>query len=595
MLKAFRPMRRRERISIRMTTSRDSQAAITDSPDLLIRTMLEISDLVGSTDDLDNVLKQMVRITADLMQMPIVSIYLMEADGVLRRRSNVGLSEHLQQATFKLGEGIPGWVAIHGETVALTDVTRDPRYGPNPVALKEPHAYICVPLRVRGQVIGVMSAGRMAVKAYTSNQCRAFETISRMAALVIEKHRVQAENARAQHLAGVAVSLSEIAHYVKNVVFAARIAESGLDRALDRGESSERLRPSWTTIKRANQKIHKLVDDMLNYARDKEPVPERALDLNALVSSVADDLRYHAEKHGVHVALELDEPLPTARLDASMVYDVVMNLLCNAIDAIPEKARGHVVLRSTHLPEQNGLRIEVEDNGTGIPEAVQKKLFTLFFSTKGERGTGIGLAASRKAVEKQGGSLTFTTVEGKGTRFVVDLPLSCRSTRHDPDLVTCARGGTATKDVLRKLNILFLCTGNSCRSQMAEGWARELKGNVMHAYSAGIESHGLNSRAVEVMSEAGVDISGQASKTVDEVKAVDFDYVITVCGHANETCPMWLQGRAKVVHVGFDDPPRLAETVETDEAKLNCYRRVRDAIRAFVETLPEALTEECRK
>jgi signal transduction histidine kinase len=417
-----------------MTTSRDSQVAITDSPDLLIQAMLEISDLVGSTDDLDSVLLRMVQITADLMQMPIASIYLIEADGVLRKRSNVGLSENLQQqATFKLGEGIPGWVAIHGETVALTDVTRDPRYGPNPVALKEPHAYICVPLRIRGQVTGVMSARRMAVKAYTRNQCRAFEAVGRMVAIVIEKHRILEEHAQAQHLAGVAVSLSEIAHYVKNVICVARIAGSSLDRALDQGESSEQIRPSWATLKRANQKIHKLVDDMLNCARDKEPVPE-TLDLNALVSSVAEDLRYHAEKHGVHVALDFDDQLPTARLDASMVYDVVMNLLCNAIDAIPEGATGKVVVRSRCTPEQKGLRIEVEDNGTGIPKDVQHKLFTLFFSTKGERGTGIGLAASRKAVEKQGGALTFTTVEGEGTRFVVDLPLSCCNTRPDADM-----------------------------------------------------------------------------------------------------------------------------------------------------------------
>jgi arsenate reductase len=97
------------------------------------------------------------------------------------------------------------------------------------------------------------------------------------------------------------------------------------------------------------------------------------------------------------------------------------------------------------------------------------------------------------------------------------------------------------------------------------------------------------------MAEAGVDISAQVSKTVDDVKAVDLDYVITVCGHANETCPMWLQGRAKVVDVGFDDPPKLPETVKADEAKLDCYRRVRDEIRAFVETLPETLTEESRK
>lgn len=138
----------------------------------------------------------------------------------------------------------------------------------------------------------------------------------------------------------------------------------------------------------------------------------------------------------------------------------------------------------------------------------------------------------------------------------------------------------------RKLRVLFLCTGNSCRSQMAEGWARALKADAIEAYSAGIEKHGLNPRAVQVMAEAGVDISGQRSKTVDEVDGVDFDYVVTVCGHANESCPMWLRSKAKVVHVGFDDPPALARGAKTEEEALAHYRRVRDEIRAFVAELP---------
>jgi arsenate reductase len=140
----------------------------------------------------------------------------------------------------------------------------------------------------------------------------------------------------------------------------------------------------------------------------------------------------------------------------------------------------------------------------------------------------------------------------------------------------------------RKLKILFLCTGNACRSQMAEGWARALKGDAVEAYSAGIETHGLNPNAVKVMAEAGVDISGHTSKNVDTLLDVPFDYVVTVCGHANENCPLF-PGAAKVVHVGFNDPPALARQVEGDEEKLNCYRRVRDEIRAFVEKLPGAL------
>jgi arsenate reductase len=140
-----------------------------------------------------------------------------------------------------------------------------------------------------------------------------------------------------------------------------------------------------------------------------------------------------------------------------------------------------------------------------------------------------------------------------------------------------------------KLKVLFLCTGNSCRSQMAEGWAKALKSDVIEAYSAGIETHGMNARAVKVMAEAGVDISCHRSKNVSELMEVPFDYVVTVCGNAHETCPMF-PGKAKVVHVGFDDPPKLAKDARSEEEALAHYRRVRDEIKAFVEGLPESLT-----
>jgi arsenate reductase len=139
-----------------------------------------------------------------------------------------------------------------------------------------------------------------------------------------------------------------------------------------------------------------------------------------------------------------------------------------------------------------------------------------------------------------------------------------------------------------KLNVLFLCTGNSCRSQMAEGWARHLRGDRIEPYSAGLETHGLNPNAVRVMAEAGVDISAHRSKTLDELGDVALDYVVTVCSHAHETCPVF-PGEAKVVHAGFDDPPALARHARTPEEQIAPYRRVRDEIRAFVETLPDAL------
>lgn len=140
----------------------------------------------------------------------------------------------------------------------------------------------------------------------------------------------------------------------------------------------------------------------------------------------------------------------------------------------------------------------------------------------------------------------------------------------------------------KRRRILFLCTGNSCRSQMAEGWARTLHGDAIDACSAGTAPHGLDPFAVRAMAEAGVDITSHNSKTIDDCDPASLDLVITVCGHAHETCPVF-SGSTRVIHHGFDDPPKLAAGAASDEEALPHYRRVRDQIRAFVADLPTTL------
>ena len=146
----------------------------------------------------------------------------------------------------------------------------------------------------------------------------------------------------------------------------------------------------------------------------------------------------------------------------------------------------------------------------------------------------------------------------------------------------------------KKIKILYLCTGNSCRSQMAEGWTRHLKSNQIEAFSAGIETHGLNPHMVKVMDEAGVDVNNQKSENIRDFAEHDLDVVITVCGHAHETCPVF-PANCKVVHTGFPDPPKmakeLAEKGATEEEQLDCYRSVRDKIKEYILTLPESLIE----
>ena len=140
----------------------------------------------------------------------------------------------------------------------------------------------------------------------------------------------------------------------------------------------------------------------------------------------------------------------------------------------------------------------------------------------------------------------------------------------------------------KKIRILFLCTGNSCRSQMAEGWARRLKKDTVEAFSAGIEKHGINQLAVKVMAEAGVDISDQRSKMINELTVTDFDFIVTVCDHAAESCPNF-PGGGKIISKNFPDPPKMAASAKTEEEKLVYFRQVRNDIRDFVDEIPQNL------
>lgn len=139
----------------------------------------------------------------------------------------------------------------------------------------------------------------------------------------------------------------------------------------------------------------------------------------------------------------------------------------------------------------------------------------------------------------------------------------------------------------KKIKVLFLCTGNSCRSQIAEGWARHLKGNIIDAYSAGIRPIGVSSRAIKVMAEAGVDISAQKSQHLVEFSEIDFDYVITLCDNAAENCPVFT-GQAKVFHKPFEDP---YFATGSEEDIMETFRKVRNNIKYFIEAMPNNLND----
>jgi len=403
--------------------ARRSRVLVRD-PDRLIAALLEISNLVGSVMRLDDILFRIARITADLLEVPVCSIYLLQPDGKLQLRSNVGLEPELTgRVALEPGQGIAGWVAAHGEMVSIPDATQDPRNFPLPSALENQcRACLCAPLRIQEEIIGVMSARKMEPYEFTVEQKKVFETVCKQVAIVIEKARMYEEKIKAEQLAAVAVSLSGLAHYIKNVLFTSQIGEYLVDRGLNEWNDLDRVREGWKTLHQANQKIRKLVENMLNYCRQTK-LELKPVVLNDMLKQIVDAVDDQAAVRRIEMRAELDPGLGTIMLEPESIYDAFLNLVTNAVDAIPEGRPGRVVIRSYRIPDQTNVVVEVCDNGTGIPPEHRDKIFNLFFSTKGKKGTGIGLAATRKIIEDHKGSVSFETKPGEGTCFRVYLPL----------------------------------------------------------------------------------------------------------------------------------------------------------------------------
>jgi signal transduction histidine kinase len=386
--------------------------------------LLEISHLVGSVMMLDDILDRIVQITSRLMDVPVCTIYLLNEDGRLVLRSNVGFEPELKgEVSFGPQEGIVGWVAGRGQTLALEDSLPDPRYRPMPSTIEKGcRAYLCSPLRIQDEVIGVMTARKTRVYRFTADDILFFETVCKQVAIVIEKARMYEEKLEAERLAAVAISLSGVAHYIKNVLMTMKGGEYLVERGIEGGDV-KRVGEGWSVLRRANRKIRSLVENILSYCSKAEP-RLRQVDLNSMIGDMVQTMTETARERGVEIHARLDPRVGQLWIDPESIYDALLNLVTNAIEAVPEGRPGRVQVRTERLGDRNQVLTEVADNGTGIPAEARDKIFNLFFSTKGEKGTGIGLSATRKIVEAHGGSIELESRQGEGTTFQVWLPVN---------------------------------------------------------------------------------------------------------------------------------------------------------------------------
>ena len=387
--------------------------------------LYSISNFVGSVMELDDILRNITEETAEAMQVSVCSIYLFNPDHPeeLILRATYGLNPEVTgKVRLKIGEGIPGWVVENNKTLSLEDGPADPRFRPIPGSDEEAYrAYLCAPLRIQEEIIGCMTIRKNVVYRFTEAEITFFETICKQVAIVIEKSRLHFQKIHAEKMAMVGISLSEIAHYIKNVLQSMKGGSWFVERGIE-SSNMEKTERGWKMLKGSIGKISSLVENMLNYSRHSNVYLERG-NINAMLVEILNNVIDSARERGIEIRPELSDKLPDVYFDWNRMQDSFLNLLTNAMDAIPEDQDGLIIIKTDYDKKKSSVIIEVIDNGSGIPEDVQPKIFSIFFSTKGRKGTGIGLSVTRKIIEEHNGGVDFISTPGEGTTFKVEIPV----------------------------------------------------------------------------------------------------------------------------------------------------------------------------
>jgi signal transduction histidine kinase len=306
------------------------------------------------------------------------------------------------------------------EAILTSDATVDERFSPaESIVQQHIRSAMCAPLTAKSRPLGIIYVDcRTEAGTFKKADLELLTVLANEAGMAVENRALRDANIKAERLAAVGQTVAGLSHYIKNVLSCMEAGSEIIRRGF-REDDPDAVRKGWGIVSRNERKISELVLDMLNYSTPRTPA-KTASDLNNLIQDVVESIAPRAEAAGARVALELDRHLPTVPVDSTGLHRVILNLLTNALDAVAD-ADDRTVTVST-VREDDHAVIEVADNGPGIPEDVQPKIFDVFMSTKGDAGTGLGLAVVKKIVNEHAGEVRVTSAPDGGAAFRVLLP-----------------------------------------------------------------------------------------------------------------------------------------------------------------------------
>jgi signal transduction histidine kinase len=316
--------------------------------------------------------------------------------------------------------------------ILVSDAARDDRFNSGASIVKLGiREVICVPMKGRHETLGVLyldtrsTARDVVIRAnptgkFTGDHLALAIAIGHQAALAVEETRYHQAMLQAERLAAIGQAIAALSHHIKNILQGLRSGSDILKMGFAE-KNDDLLQKGWILVQKNQNKIYELVMDMLSYSKEREPAVEET-DLNEIVRDVGDLLKGRADELGIQLDLRLRERMPVMQADPEGIHRALLNVAGNALDAVEGREDAQVAL-ATEVEEDGGwVRIVVHDNGVGIAPETAANIFKPFVSTKGARGTGLGLAVSRKILREHGGDILVESQPGKGSRFILRLP-----------------------------------------------------------------------------------------------------------------------------------------------------------------------------
>ena len=394
-----------------------------------LQALIHVSKTVNAHLNLDAVLESVMSVTTEVMRVEASSLFYIdeETGDLLFHIVHTDCDDQastIKQIRLKRGEGIVGSVVESGKPLIVNDVSQDPRFcgKVDQESGFKTRSILCVPLATTSKLWGAIEViNKLDGSDFDQQDQTLCEAIAGQAAIAIENSMLHQQIVKTERLTAIGQTIAGLAHCVRNVLNGIQGGAYMVDQGLGNDVEDPMLKKGWGIVKKNNAFMQELVLDMLTYSKDREPEYETC-DVNEIVESVCEIIEQKAAEKSVTIAFVPNPSIGRIMLDPKGIRRCLLNLVSNAVDACEgrDKAAVKVAIESGR---DSMFQIKITDNGCGIKDEDRKKLFQMFFSTKGSKGTGLGLVVTHKIITEHGGMIEVESEIDRGTTFSVNLPL----------------------------------------------------------------------------------------------------------------------------------------------------------------------------